>query len=136
LRAKNDQTEKRFGRGRPGRSGLLVAGLCLLLIFTGSAFSDSLNIRIRNLIRIPSFSGLPLSPGDDPSAPGGTAEPARPGVVIRALRVLSARAILTPPAPVAPGVRTATTRPAFGTPGEIFNPDRFNSWDRKHLSTG
>ncbi len=134
-RAKINQTGKWFGHGRTGGNCLLAAGLMALLLFTGSAFSESLGIRIRGLISIPSISRLPLLSGEDSTPPETAAGTDGSGIIIRAIQILTARSMMAPLAPAEPGIRTAVTKPAFGTPREVFDPARFNHWDRKHKIT-
>ena len=127
---KIDRTKKRLVLGRKGRNRLLAVSILTVLLLAGSAFSESLNIRIRNLIRLPSLGSLSDPPGESgPSAPSSLKEAE---IRILAIRLLSARAMLTTPPSSPPPVRKAATQPGFGKLEEAFAPVRFDTWDRKH----
>ncbi len=136
MRANINQTRGRVGRSRRVRNGLLVAGLSAALLFTASAFSESLNIRIRNLIRLPSLKGLPPVSSEMSPGPEATVGPVRSGVRILALRVITAQNSLTPSAPAAEVTRAIPPKPSYGKLKEAFDPARFNRWDRRTGPSG
>lgn len=136
LRANIKQIKWRLGCARSVRNSLLVVGFSVLLLFTGSAFSDSLNIRIKNLVRLPSQRSLPVVPAETSPPLGAIPESNQSGIRILAIRTLAARSGLAPPIPTVSVTRAVTPQPSFGNLEEVFDPARFDQWDRKNKPPG
>ena len=115
-------------RSRAGRR-FLWPGILIILLLGGSAFSQALDIRIKNLIIIPSARSLPLVAEEGPRAVSGAA-----GVEIRSLRILAAKAHLSPLAPSHRLTQPTPALPALVQKQELFDPARFDRWDSKHRS--
>ncbi len=114
------------------RNRLLLAGILIALAFTGSAFSQALDIHIRSLLLIPSLGGLPPVPDEAPQPFHKAAPKDGPEIEIRPIRILAARAQVSSPALSGAEAEPPPALPALVQKEALFDPARFDPWDRKH----
>lgn len=115
------------------RRGPLGVGILAVLLIGGSAFSQALDIRIRDLVIIPSQRNIPLTApaGSKPSSKAGRTQ----GAVreIRGLRIIAGGLVRPGTTPTQAGPRTTSGQglPALTMKEGLFDPARFDRWDRK-----
>ncbi len=132
-KAKIKPNKMRSGLGSTIRNGLLLAAFLAVPALTGSALSQSLNVVIRDLIRLPSRNAVSTVTVRIEPVPPATGDGAGSLVRIEPMRPVRAKTALVPAAAAPAQAQAKAAGPRMGRLEAAFDPTRFDKWDRKHL---